>query len=522
VPDSALVSIIIPCYNQAHFLGEAIESGLAQSYPHFEIIVVDDGSSDNTAEIAAGYGVCCLQQRNQGLAAARNTGLRHSIGQYLVFLDADDRLLPNALKSNLEGLRTSPESAFIFGRHRLITADGTPGPTKPHLYTGRDHYGALLQGNHIGMHATVMYRRTLFDAVGGYNTSLRACEDYDLYLRIARRYPITCHDEVVAEYRHHGANISANIPLMLTTALDVLRRQRAHVKGDKHYERMYKRGVRGWTYYYTKQWIKRIYAQLKTQAWKQAIQTALALAHYSVPAILAPARRFLWQASQVVTARWQRLVRLPVGQIDFGTLRQVTPAGYGAERTTANSIERYYVERFLSQHVGDVRGQVLAIGDTFNTDQMANGQVQRDMLYLMADDSSLAHVGDIPSHSVDCIVLVQGLHYVYELEAMVRTLHRVLKPGGILLATVSGIGHIQQIQQTHGRYWAFTVSSAQRLFTSLFPTDSFEVEAKGNVLAATAFLQGLEAKVLRRNELDYTDLRYPLLITIRAVKPAIA
>ena len=92
--EAALVSVVIPCYNQAHFLGEAIESVLAQTYPHLEIVVVDDGSTDNTGEVAARYpGVRYVRQENQGLAAARNTGLRHSSGDYLVFLDADDRLL---------------------------------------------------------------------------------------------------------------------------------------------------------------------------------------------------------------------------------------------------------------------------------------------------------------------------------------------------------------------------------------------------------------------------------------------
>jgi hypothetical protein len=140
----------------------------------------------------------------------------------------------------------------------------------------------------------------------------------------------------------------------------------------------------------------------------------------------------------------------------------------------------------------------------------------------MADDSTQKHVDEIPSGSVDCILLIQALHFVYELEAMVQAPHRILKPGGILLATVSGIGHIQQKQETRPsrcRYWAFTVPSARRLLTGLFPTDSIQVQSKGNVLAAIASLQRLEVSVLQRKELDYTDPKYPLLITIRAVKP---
>jgi len=106
---AGLVSVVIPCYNQAHFLGEAIESVLAQSYPNFEIIVVDDGSTDDTSEVARRYpGVRLVRQENKGLSGARNAGLAHSEEEYVVFLDADDRLLPDALETVLEHLEAHP------------------------------------------------------------------------------------------------------------------------------------------------------------------------------------------------------------------------------------------------------------------------------------------------------------------------------------------------------------------------------------------------------------------------------
>src|SRR5215210_7479587 len=121
-----LVSVIIPCYNQAHFLGEAIESVLAQNHPRFEILVVDDGSTDDTSEVAARYPeVRCLRQENRGLAAARNAGLRSSEGEYVVFLDADDRLLPNALEAGLVCFEDHRECALVAGHYRLIAADGS-------------------------------------------------------------------------------------------------------------------------------------------------------------------------------------------------------------------------------------------------------------------------------------------------------------------------------------------------------------------------------------------------------------
>src|SRR5437867_5651771 len=125
-PEVGLVSIIIPCYNQAQFLREAIQSALAQTYPHREIFIVDDGSTDNTAEVTAGYrDVRYIRQENSGVSTARNTGLKQSRGEYLVFLDSDDRLLPAALEIGVDCLREHPECAFDFGPSRFTTADGS-------------------------------------------------------------------------------------------------------------------------------------------------------------------------------------------------------------------------------------------------------------------------------------------------------------------------------------------------------------------------------------------------------------
>ncbi len=184
--DKSLVTVVIPCYNQAHFLGEAIESVLSQSYPNFEIIVVDDGSTDKTSEVASRYQeVRLVRQENQGLPGARNTGMGHSRGEYVVFLDADDRLLPEALEVGVKELGAHPKCAFVFGYHNNIATDGSPLPTSHPPHNEPDQYLALLHRCYIRMHA-VMYRRAVFDSVGGFDTSLSASEDYDMYLRITR------------------------------------------------------------------------------------------------------------------------------------------------------------------------------------------------------------------------------------------------------------------------------------------------------------------------------------------------
>jgi len=130
--NSALTSIVIPCRNQARFLGESIGSALSQTHREIEIIVVNDGSTDNTLEAVRGFaGVRCLNLRHRGLAGARNAGLNGSNGSYILFLDADDRLLPSAIEDLMRSLSAHPASAFAYGHVKLISIDGSPLPTPP-------------------------------------------------------------------------------------------------------------------------------------------------------------------------------------------------------------------------------------------------------------------------------------------------------------------------------------------------------------------------------------------------------
>lgn len=220
---AGLVSVVIPCYNQAHYLGEAIASALGQAYRPLEVVVVDDGATDSTFEVATAYiEVRCVRQANQGLAAARNAGLRAARGEYVVFLDADDRLLPGALEVGAAALDGHPGAAFAVGRHLRIASDGSPLPVSLRERVERDHYVSLVRRCWIAMPATVMYRRAPLEAVGAFDARLRCAEDYDLYLRLACRFPIVDHYAEVAEYRQHAGTISRNAARMLAATLDVL------------------------------------------------------------------------------------------------------------------------------------------------------------------------------------------------------------------------------------------------------------------------------------------------------------
>ena len=271
IPEDCLVTIVIPCYEHAHFLGQAIESALAQTYKPIEVIVVDDGSKDDTAAVAATYPVQYIKQENAGPSAARNTGIRASRGSYLVFLDADDRLTPDAVKIGVECLAQHPDWAFVFGRVRQIDEHGgSATPRKYSLITrallylilprpkndSTDCYEVLLRGNRVGAVGTVLYRRSAFDAVGMLDAELRTAEDYELYLRICRRLPAGRHSQIIAEYRRHSTNTTLDYSQVFRDTINVLERQWDPVQFRPNYRRALRAGVLAYSIVYTERSIR--------------------------------------------------------------------------------------------------------------------------------------------------------------------------------------------------------------------------------------------------------------------------
>jgi glycosyltransferase involved in cell wall biosynthesis len=218
--DGATVAVIIPTFNQAHFLTDAIMSILAQTRPADEIIVVDDGSTDDPAAVVARFqNIQLIRQDNRGPSAARNTGLFRSSANYVVFLDADDRLLPTALETGLRCIASRPDCAFVYGAIRSISETGKPNGSNFFIPINGDAHLAFLNNNLISMPAAALYRRSCLLAVNGWDESMRRCEDHDIYLRMAQRYAIVGHPDLVAEYRMHGQNTSKNNVEQLKAAL---------------------------------------------------------------------------------------------------------------------------------------------------------------------------------------------------------------------------------------------------------------------------------------------------------------
>ena len=248
-----LVSVIIPCFNGVEFVSEALESALAQTHPRIEVIVIDDGSVDGSAEAIARYPVLCLRGQREGVSAARNHGVRESKGDYIVFLDADDRLLPNAIRTGLDALAQHPECCMAVGAHNVVAHSGELIGKREKPLHKRDYYACLLRSNFIECIATGIFRREVFFLEGFFKTGLHAAEDYDFYLRLARKYPVFCYSEVIAEYRLHQTNVSHDAELMLTSTLQVIHAQRRYVFGNPWRIYCFSYGLWSWRRKYGRQ-----------------------------------------------------------------------------------------------------------------------------------------------------------------------------------------------------------------------------------------------------------------------------
>jgi hypothetical protein len=385
----------------------------------------------------------------------------------------------------------------------------------------------------------VLYQRHVFDKVGTFSTQLRACEDYDMYLRVAREFPVATHEELVAEYRMHGSNMSGDLALMLRSVTRVLNLQLPYIRHDVARMNAYREGLEGWREHYTPKMLDQIGILRQTAAGRRKlprlILTYLQLAPSTLTRLGLEEGKVKLRSKlrKAIPDAIRRAVRpkedpgeVPFGRVNFGDLRRLTPISrhYGFDRGLP--IDRHYIERFLGAHSGAIKGRVLEVGGNDYTVRFGGKQVsQADVLHVQEGNPQATFVGDLatadhlPDNAFDCVVLTQTLHLIYDVPAALATLHRILKPGGVLLMTVPGtISQIEQGDWTNYWHWGFTERSIRKLCEAQFPAPEVNVEVHGNVLTSIAFLHGVAAGELTAPELDARDPLYPLLITIHARK----
>jgi alpha-1,6-rhamnosyltransferase len=258
-----LASIAIPCRNQADYLRSALRSLAAQTVGPLETIVIDDGSTDDTSAVARDAGAIVLSQPTAGVSAARNAGLRRATAQYVIVLDADDELEPEAVESGVAFLEAHPDAWMVARCCQLIDGAGSRLPTDCVFPESEDVYGEWLQRNFVWTPGAAMFRREAFAQLGGFPVDPDSAADYAVYLQLARLGRVGFDPRTAVRYRQHGANMSADPARMLRATLSVLRRERQHVPPG--HATLYTRGVRAWRIYYGEAIIHRLRADLRAR-----------------------------------------------------------------------------------------------------------------------------------------------------------------------------------------------------------------------------------------------------------------
>jgi len=531
-----LVSIVLIFFNEQRFLPEAVASVFAQTFDSWELLLIDDGSSDGSSEMARGYAqahpdrVRYLEHpehANRGMSATRNLGISSACGQYLSFLDADDVWLPRKLEQQVALIQANPRAAMVVGltqwwygwtgniadaRRDFVQTLHVPLDTvvePPALLIAflRDEFASI---------ADILVTCDAVRAVGAYEAAFRGMyEDQAFHAKICAAYPVYISHQTWYRYRQHPDSCVAQ----------------ADAAGAKL-------AVRG--LYLA--WLERYLSIAGSQHPELRRVLARELLPYKFPAFARV--RDVWRRTAIAVkaqvgrtfprlnhaaARWrQSRIWPPVGFIRMGQFRRTTPFSRDWGYSRGLPVDRYYIETFLAKCAGDIRGRVLEIGDASYTMRFGGDRVTAiDVLHAPISDpgpqvtilDDLESGDSILSATFDCIILTQTLPFVYDVSGALDTVHRILKPGGVLLATVPGITPvIRPDMERFGQFWSFTRQSMQRLLERSFPDGDIAVDTAGNVLSATAFLYGMAVEDMSKADLDVHDQDFELIIGIRARK----
>lgn len=378
---------------------------------------------------------------------------------------------------------------------------------------------SVLLQNQIATSTACLARREIVQQVGGYEESFRGLfEDQVFCSKVSLRAPVFVSSKCWYKYRKHADSCCSVV-------------ERA---GEHHAERV---AFLDWLEAYSlEQGVDdaELRFAIRTERWKSrhpVLSRFSQNVRYRIRTTSDRLKTVARRTMPVSVYRWLRSRRrdaadpIPVGLVRFGDLRRFTPVSrvFGFDRGTP--VDRYYIEGFLARNATDIQGRVLEVGDDAYTRRFGGNRVtQRDVLHVSSQNPKATIVADlaaadhIPSDTFDCVVLTQTLHLIYDVRAALSTVCRILKPGGVLLATVPGISQIDHYDWGESWYWSFTNRSATRLLEEVFSANNVEVETHGNVLAATAFLHGIALEELRNDELDYEDPDYQVTIAVRAVK----
>lgn len=484
------IAVVVTCQDRGRWLEGALETVLAQSRPATELIVVDHGSTDlYTRALLASLerGQTRIIRTGGGLAAARNQGIRLTSAEYLVTLDAELRLDPEYLAKTAGLLDADPALAFVSTGIRLA-GEACLTWTPPECTV----LNSLVRG---GPHPASMFRRGMWQAVGGFDESpaLQSDVALDFWLSAMELgFQGVVIPEPLLEARGRGSSVRQTG--LSDRPIDNAALWRKH---------------------------RAPFAQLGPQL---LIEKERSLeAHRKYQEELLQRRSTLTgelQALEVqIAGTVQELGRRGCPAIEWGDMNGLERFGLGPSDRGV-PIEVFHIQAFLQRHAADQRGDVLEIRDHDSTVPPADSVGApgvRDI--AMTRRRSVTDLREFPDDSFDCVVAVEALHMADDVRRALVNLHRVLRPGGVLLCALPTARGSTGTSRDRCDVWRFTEAATRHLFADVFPPEAFTVNGYGNVLVCAASLAGLPTDALQPHERDFVDPMFPLGYCVRAVKP---
>jgi SAM-dependent methyltransferase len=503
-----LFSIIITCFNKAAYIEEAISSAINQHHDSFEVVVVDDGSHDDSWEIiqklASWHSILTAGRhrdaRNLGEGASRELGLTLSRGHFILYLDGDDRLLPGRLRHDEEVICRHPGCSSVISRTRYFHQN--PDSETRILCDAED----------------------LVDSIAPIQDHLYG--DYELFLACF-------YDLRRGEAEFKGIPCVGSITTSRSAALSVPWQKEFTCAADICYfaEVLMKHEV------YCSSHCLHEYRLTTEGAWFQARKNEsedfwqrLTKRHIDFLALaVEPARLHAAQSRlEQAIARRDEPAASPPGEpapLVAAIPREPICPTWGLSR--GQPVDRYYVDRFLSRHSADITGHVMEIGDDGYSRRFGSaGVTHTDVLDVNPHNPSatiiadLAEASDLSSDRFDCIIATQVMEYVPRLDAALRTLHRICRPGGVLLCTFPAISRVSPEPDEVDRwYWSVYPPTARLIFREAgYRPENLCIDGWGNLTVATAFLWGLAQEDLSEADFRSQDPGYPVITSVRAVK----
>jgi hypothetical protein len=488
-------SVIIAAGGRWRSLPMAVESMVRQSSPASEIVVVETSGQAVPALMRlrlSRAGARFTSAASESPGALWNAGIGASRASRIVLLDPEDGLEPSYLEQAAAALEAAPDLAFVTAWTR------EPGGREVRCpRDGCDLPGLL---GHPGLvHASSMFRRDVWGALGGFDETLAGYELYDFWLRLLEQG----YRGAVIEEPLLSRAAGSEVP---TAARPPVGRLQPLIEPllTKHRP----------TY------VRHLTAAVLGRELRLGELRSAAVALHARKATI---DRELSELKAEVATATGLLRALGRARVDWGDLRRTTPISpvWGADR--GRCVDRYYIEQFLEAHADDIRGDVLEVYDSDYTVRFGGRGVRRsDVIDIDPTNPRATVIADlrradaIPTHAYDCFIMTQTLHVIYEMGAVLRECARILKPGGVLLATLPCASRIAPEQGLDGDFWRFTPAAARSLFSEFFPPERLEVRAYGNVLVNIAFQYGLACEDLTQREFETHDPYFPLLISVRA------